>query len=110
MTTPDTTPAAPAQAGTAKPDKVIFRIFPDSEVIALFPEIPESCDGWHCMSYMHVGQHSGASPFLVNTTKPAKPEQYASLKRELEAIGYTLTVQRRFHRNALAVRRANLNR
>lgn len=68
--------------------KVIFRKFRDGEVIALFPQEPATCDGWQCMSYMHVGQHGSADPFIVNDTKPARWNEFYELKRELDSIGF----------------------
>jgi hypothetical protein len=73
---------------------VIFRKFPESEggeVIALFPYDKEG-DYGQMGSYMHTGQHGAASHMLVYRTKPAKPAEYASLKAELEGIGYRLKV------------------
>lgn len=76
--------------------KVVFRRWKDGAVIALFPEVINYPDG-SCESYMRVGQHSAASyPHVVAVTHPAKPEEYASLKRELEGIGYVLKVSKRF--------------
>ena len=44
--------------------KVIFRKFKDGEIIALFPGLKWNNAGDIC-SYMHIGQHGGASPLLV---------------------------------------------
>lgn len=82
--------------------KVVFRVFPDGDVIALFPE-----EAWNendpslCASFMHVGQHGAARyNYVINNTRPAKPEEYAALKAELEAepYCYRLTVRQRFNR------------
>ena len=76
--------------------KVVFRKFKDGDIIALFPEIEGGVNQkGECMSYMHIGQHSGASYALVYDTKLAKPEEYADLFAELEGIGYNLDVKRR---------------
>lgn len=49
-----------------------------------------------CMSYMHVGQHSGSYyTALLDNTVPAKPTEYKALKKELESIGYNLIVRKR---------------
>ncbi len=81
------------------PTKVVFRKFKDgyseNEVIALFPEIPSDRYGYECLSYMHIGQHSGASPYLVYRTNPAMPVEYADLARELEDLGYVLEVRQK---------------
>ena len=44
---------------------VIFRVWPEGDVIAIFPELAYSRDGHLCMSYQHVGQHGGADCELV---------------------------------------------
>lgn len=76
---------------------VIFRRFRDGDVIALFPTLPGTND-WpnDCQSYQHVGQHGTASVFLTLDTKPAAPEHYAALLRELISLGYRPRVRRRF--------------
>lgn len=80
-----------------KATTVIFRTFKSNngEVIALFPEIPSNCSGTLCESYMHTRQHGGAYPGPIIGTRPATPEEIEPLKRELEAIGYTLTTRKR---------------
>ena len=85
--------------------KVIFRKFKNGEVIALFPQEPATRDGWECMSYMHVGQHGSADPFVVNHTKPAMPWEYSELYKELKSIGYNdLAVCKKFNRQDYKVR------
>lgn len=82
---------------------VIFRVFTDAQakagghgagqVIALFPTIPASCVDRSIESYMHVGQHSGASYHgVVSRSRPATPAEYKALERELKQIGYKLKV------------------
>jgi len=89
--------------------KTIFRKFKDTgEIIALFPEIPHDVNGITCSSYMHVGQHGASSLGLHDVSKPAKPEEYAPLQRELESIGYDLQVIKRLPRNAYQTRKAQL--
>lgn len=85
--------------------KVIFRKFKGGEVIALFPQEPAKSDGWECMSYMHQGQHSAASPRIVDNTKAATPKEYAPLVAELLSIGYRLDIRKRFARNDYKVRK-----
>ena len=70
--------------------RVIFRVFSNGEVIALFPHIDEG--NGNILSYMHIGQHGGASPLIVNDTTPATPGQYKELFAELQGIGYNLEV------------------
>jgi hypothetical protein len=86
--------------------KVIFRKYKDGDIIALFPEEPFSVHSY-CSSYMHVGQHGAADVvYVMMDTKPAKPEEYAELKRELECLGYeNLKVIHRTTRQQAAVRR-----
>ena len=75
---------------------VVFRKYPDGEVIALFPEIPHDDRGLLCSSYMRIGQHGAAScPAVSQETEPALPAEYSSLKKELEHIGYKLEVRER---------------
>lgn len=78
--------------------EVIFRKFRNGDVIAMFPALASSCHNQaiNCLSYMHVGQHSEASLWLVYDTRPAKEDEYASLYSELESIGYRLKVVKRF--------------
>jgi hypothetical protein len=59
-------------------DIVIFRKFPDGDVIALLPYLPAEClTAWPCQSYMHIGQHGAADPRIVDDTRPAR----ASMRR-----------------------------
>lgn len=83
---------------------VIFRRWPPKDggdVIALMPACPATVDGRFCTSYQHVGQH-GAADYagVVRATRPATPEEYAPLLRELrDACGYEdLVVRRRYTR------------
>jgi hypothetical protein len=83
---------------------VIFRVWKSGygkgDVIALFPGLNYTsgdCNYGMCMSYMHVGQHSEADyVHCVRMTRPAKPEEYAELEKELESLGYKLVVKRRW--------------
>lgn len=101
----------------AAPVRVIFRKFLDHKdedfgdgIIALFPDLPEYRPDM-CQSYMHIGQHGAASLRLIGgeprTTRPATPEEYAALKRELEAAPYSykLAVILRTPRDAGAITR-----
>lgn len=77
-------------------DKVVFRKFNDGQVIALFPELP--CDDrGNISSYMHIGQHAPASRFIVQSTKPANPEEYADLHTELLRIGYDIEIRKKLN-------------
>lgn len=70
--------------------KVIFRKYPNGEILALFPYNIVTNDG-DCDSYMHLGQHGAANyRHCIATTKPAKETEYNELFTELENIGYNL--------------------
>ena len=67
--------------------KVTFRVFPENDVIALFPSEVWDHKG-NIMSYQRIGQHGGASDNLLNELQKATPEEYASLYDELVKRGY----------------------
>jgi hypothetical protein len=73
---------------------VIFRAFPNGEVVALFPTEPYDDTGRDCVAYVHNGQHTGANYVaIIYATRPAKYAEYIDLLKELERIGYkNLTV------------------
>lgn len=80
------------------PEKTIavFRKFSNGEIIVLFPEIAATADGYYCSSYVHVGQHGSADYYhVVSHTKPATPQEYTNLKRELEGLGYSLEIRQK---------------
>lgn len=56
------------------------------EVIAIMPGISEG--GHNVRSYVQIGQHGACSRRVIWDTKPATPEEYASIKRELESAPY----------------------
>lgn len=74
---------------------VIFKVFSEGDVIAMFPGLAGSSKLWQCLSYQHSGQHGPADIQLTRTLKTARPAEYASLKRELERQGYTLKIVKR---------------
>lgn len=90
--------------------KVIFRKWSDGDIVALFPEIPGDRKGWLCESYMHVGQHGAANcSGVIENTRPASPEEYEALLRELGSIGYgRLRIVKRMTPAMLKARRAAL--
>jgi len=59
-------------------------------VIALFPTHPSDSMSWLNMdSYERIGQHGSADYGVVTrNSRPATPDEYANLKRELEGQGY----------------------
>ena len=73
--------------------KVSFRVS-DGEVVAVFPEDKTYEGKMSC--YAHVGQHSYCTHgWYLTKTKPASPDQYEGLKKELEQIGYVLQIRKR---------------
>lgn len=94
--------AVNAASPTTEPEPetpVIFRKWQGKDggdIIAVFPAECASVQNWYLSnSYMHHGQH-GACDYriILAKTRPAKPEEYADLKLELERIGYRLKVCR----------------
>lgn len=57
-------------------------------VFALFPDLPWSDEG-DITCYAHIGQHGAADyAYSIRSSRPASPEEYAPLKRELEGPPY----------------------
>jgi hypothetical protein len=84
----------------------VFRVWPNGEVIALFPATAAGSQYGDCICYQHFGQHGSADyGHVVRTTRPAKPEEYADLLAELTTVGYDPKVYRRqqpeHHRNRM---------
>ena len=69
---------------------VHFRVFPDGDVIALFPN--DRVGGGQINSYQRLGQHGGASPALLKDLRKATRSEYGPLLTELKRIGYCLRV------------------
>jgi hypothetical protein len=68
--------------------QVLFRKFDSDEVIALFPDEIVDNKG-NIASYMLIGQHSAASPALIDELPEATPcEYYHDLLPQLIHIGY----------------------
>ena len=72
--------------------RVAFRQFDDGEVIALFPDVPWTWNPNDGMitSYMHNGQHDGASIELLDELEQPTPTDITPLYLELLRIGYDL--------------------
>jgi hypothetical protein len=66
--------------------KVVFRKYPEGDVIALFCNSANDCRPGNVMCYQHVGQHGEASRQLGRNLKLATPAEYAPLLRELQQI------------------------
>ena len=72
---------------------VLFRVERAGEfkgtVTAVFPDEVTHVASTELMTcYGHIGQHGSCSRDWLRTTRPATPEEYASLKSELEAAPY----------------------
>lgn len=62
-------------------------------IIALFPGEPADRNGYMCESFEHVGQHGHADyQGVIAATDPVRPDEYASLRRELEGAPYRYTL------------------
>lgn len=96
------------------PTPVLFRIDrsgDNREICAVFPFEPatENPDTMTC--YAHFGQHGAcSSEWVRDQTKPATPDQYASLKTELESLGYVLLVRHHIPGGGYMARLAKLRR
>ena len=89
----------------------VFRKEPDGEVLAVFPYEPGTNDPATCTVFAHFGQHSYASQeYVTGRTRPAAPDEYAALKRELERppYKYVLDVRPRMPGDAYRVRAAKI--
>jgi hypothetical protein len=69
------------------PVHVMFRREAGGGVLAVFPYLDEE-DG--CVAcYAHLGQHAATTwRYVTRGTRPAAPDEYASLKAELEGAPY----------------------
>jgi hypothetical protein len=78
--------------------RVVFRVWnSDGAVIALFPDLKE----WNgdVATYEHIGQHSSAwYPGVVAMSRPAKPEEFEPLRRELAGAPFNYNLRVIAHR------------
>lgn len=84
-----------------EPTVMIFRRFTKKEggaVIALMPYVISDYEG-NIESYMHEGQHGGASRWLTHSTLPASEDEQdvKDLIAELTKIGYNVKVGKRIN-------------
>lgn len=77
--------------------EVIFRKFSGGQIIALIPYEISDYKG-NVNSYMHIGQHSGATLDLIHTTKLAQEIEYRDLLNEMENLGYNIKVIQKVNR------------
>lgn len=95
-------PRPPKPPSDPNATRVIFRDWGGAnagDIVAILLDVPANPGRVVC--YEHVGQHGeGTRAALIGNTRPATPEQYASLKKELESppYGYVLDVRQRWHR------------
>lgn len=90
--------------------EMIFRIFPNGEVIALMPGLTDSFKSSECMSYMHVGQHSVCNlKHITSKTRLATPAEYQELYLELRYREYVIKVIKRTHPKHLQARLAEID-
>lgn len=69
--------------------RVVFRKYPDGQVIALFPDILWGRRRGEVTSYMHLGQHDAADySHVIAATKPVTENEYRDLQDELKLAGY----------------------
>lgn len=88
---------------------VVFRMEGDS-CLAVFPHTPADHQGREMECFSRIGQHARCSAGYLATTQPAKPDEYAALKRELESAPYRykLAVRKRIPSGSYEARRAAL--
>lgn len=89
---------------------MMFRVWGrQHELFALMPTILGTYDPATCSAYAQVGQHGSADPCgCIQRSRPATPEEYGPLKRELEGLGYRVKVIRRTSRKHYEARKAEL--
>jgi hypothetical protein len=78
----------------------VFRVWlGKGGVIALFPQNDVGSGYGYCSSYEHVGQHSWADyRGVIARTRPATPNEYRDLLKELRKIGYNVVIRQRWTR------------
>ena len=88
---------------------VVFRMEGDS-CLAVFPHVPADHQGHEMECFSHMGQHARCGAGYLATTRQAKPDEYAALKRELESTPYhyDLDVRQRIPAGSYEARRAAL--
>jgi len=88
----------PLRPGERIKVQVVFRKFPEGDVIALFPNEPADRRG-HILSYQHIGQHGGADFSLIQKLEHVSKKEYMPLYDELVGLGYDLVVSHRIFKN-----------
>lgn len=86
------------KANTEQATPVVFRVDrrDNRDVYALFPTLPGSNDPNTCTVYQHIGQHSGGNYHgCIASSRPARPDEYKELAKELRTLGYNLVIMAR---------------
>jgi hypothetical protein len=65
---------------------VLFRRDSEGRITAVFPTLPSDLSSTQLTVYEHVGQHGSACWDWLRRTRPAQPDEYASLLQELRSI------------------------
>lgn len=74
---------------------VKFVKYPNYDLTAVFPQLNYNKRLYGInrkVCYSHIGQHSACDKVWLAETSPATPNEYDSLKKELEGLGYILKV------------------
>lgn len=72
--------------------KVKFWLTPNGEVMAHFPELHYAADGDGKVCYFEDKVFSGCDTDYLNVCIEATPKRYASMKEDLENLGYKLEI------------------
>ena len=74
---------------------VIFRVWTDEKIGALFPTISAGVNPLYCAAY-YAGRHSSANYLhCIRQTRSATEAEYADLYREIAKPGYHMRVVQR---------------
>ena len=77
--------------GSQEPNPIITVMFrrdrtKDGDVTAVMPLVDEG--NYMCRCYAHIGQHSACARSYIYSTRPATPDEYAPLLKELTSAPY----------------------
>ena len=85
------------------PTDIMFRVDTTRDfkgtVFAVFPHECADYKG-NVTTYQHIGQHSaGDYGYCIESSRPATPNEFADLKKEMEYLGYLVNVVRKQNRD-----------
>jgi hypothetical protein len=87
-------------------DRVLMRVYPQGDVVAVLIDQPGTNDPYSCACYQTIGQHGSCDPqHVIQSTRPATPDEWRDLGTELARIGYDPRVIKRTPSDALQIRR-----